>query len=274
MSPTLIETPSIESEIENYLNQVGDIFCAFRWQDSGCVSYGVKSGGERWFVKYSDQAQGIESLRRAKILHNQVQHQALANLHNVIETTQGVALVFDWLPGEVLYDYVTHRGQQGRNNPGSPHYLFRNLPVEKILAAINTIFDLHVVLAEHGFIAVDFYDGCIMYDFKTDQTFVVDLDEYRPGSFTLESDRLPGSRRYMAPEESVMGSQIDQVSNVFALGRMVVELLGSGSVERLRGSEAMKAATRRAVDPDRAKRYPSVGEFVAAWNQTTFQNDY
>nr|MBC8508747.1 serine/threonine protein kinase [Chloroflexota bacterium] len=210
MSPTLIETPSIDCEIETYLNQIGEIFRVFRWQDSGCISYGAECEGERWFVKCSEQPQGIESLRRAEILHTQVQHLALANLHNVIETPHGLALVFDWLPGEVLYDYIAHRGQQGRNNPGSPHYRFRNLPAEKILAALNTIFDLHVLLAERGFIAVDFYDGCIMYDFASDHTSVVDLDEYRPGPFTLEAERLPGSRRYMAPEEYVQGSEIDQ----------------------------------------------------------------
>ncbi len=269
MPPTLIETPSVDYEIETYLKQVGDVFRKFRWQDSGCISYGIESGGEHWFVKYSKQPQGIESLRRAEYLHYQVDHPALAKLHNVITCPDGVALVFDWLPGEVLYDYVTHRGQQGRNNPGSPHYRFRNLPEEKILAALDIIFDLHVLLAEQGFIAVDFYDGCIMYDFETERTSIVDLDEYRPGPFILEADRLPGSRRFMAPEEYMKGSQIDQVTNVFTLGRTVVELLGSGSVERLRGSEAMKTAIRCAVDPDRAKRYPSVGEFVAAWNKAT-----
>ncbi len=266
MSPTLIETPSIDCEIETYLEQKGEIFRVFRWQDSGCISYGVESGGKKWFVKYSKQPQGIESLQRAETLHNQVQHQALANIHNVVSCPEGLALIYDWLPGEVLYDYITHRGQQGRNNPGSPHYRFRNLPVEKILTALDTIFDLHLLLAEEGFIAVDFYDGCIMYDFETEYTSVIDLDEYRLGQFALDMERLPGSRRFMAPEEYVKGSQIDQVTNVFTLGRTVVELLGSGSIERLRGSEAIKAAIRRAVDPDRAQRYPSVKAFVEAWN--------
>ncbi len=267
MSPTLIETPSIDCEIEQYLNNIGEVFTVFRWQDSGCISYGVESEGERWFVKSSKQPKGLESLCRAEALHNQVQHQALAHLHNVIVCPDGLALVFDWLPGEVLYDYITHRGQQGRNNPGSPHYRFRNLPEEKIFESLDVIFDLHLVLVEEGFVAVDFYDGCIMYDFETDRTSVVDLDEYRPGSFILEEDRLPGSRRFMAPEEYVKGSQIDQVTNVFTLGRTVIQLLGSGSMERLRGSKAMKGVVSRAVEPDRTKRFSSVEEFVDAWNQ-------
>lgn len=267
MFPALNETPSIDCEIEIYLKQVGDIFHVFRWQDSGCVSYGIECDGVQWFVKFSKEPQGIEGLRRAETLHNTVQHPALANLYNSIVCPDGLALVFDWLPGELLYDYITHRGQQGRNNPGAPHYRFRNLPVEKILAAIDTIFDLHLLLEENGFIAVDFYDGSILYDFETERTSVIDLDEYRPEPFTLELDHLPGSRRFMAPEERVKGSRIDQVTNVFSLGRLVAELLGGGSVEKLGSYGNLKAVTTRAVDPDRDQRYPSVQSFVEAWDQ-------
>ncbi len=267
MSAALIETPNIDCEIETYLKQVGDIFHVFRWQDSGCVSFGVECDGERLFVKNSQEAQGIEGLRRAEVLHQRVQHPALANLHNVIACPDGLALVFDWLPGELLYDYITHRGQQGRNNPGAPHYRFRNLPAEKILASIDTIFDLHLLLEEKGFVAVDFYDGSILYDFETERSSVIDLDEYRFGPFTVEEDRLPGSRRFMAPEEKIRGSQIDQVTNVYTLGRLVVELLGGGSVEKLGSYGNLKAVITRAVDPDRDQRYPSVQSFVEAWSQ-------
>ncbi|WDV51929.1 hypothetical protein PV963_16880 [Streptomyces coeruleorubidus] len=37
---------------EPYLRTVGEVFRAFRDQDSSCVSYGVRlADGERWFVK-------------------------------------------------------------------------------------------------------------------------------------------------------------------------------------------------------------------------------
>lgn len=267
MTNALIETPSIDCEIETYLKQVGDVFHVFRWQDSECISFGVECGDECWFVKFSNEPQGIEGLHRSEAIHQAVHHQALANLHNVISCTDGMALVFDWLPGELLYNYITDRGQQGRNNPGSPHHRFRNLSIEKIVAAIDTIFDLHVLLAKNNFIAVDFYDGSILYDFETERTSVIDLDEYRPGPFTLEADRLPGSRRFMAPEEWVRGSQIDQVTNVYSLGRLVVEMLGGGSVEKLGSYGNLKAVITRAVDPDRDQRFPSVKAFVEAWNQ-------
>jgi serine/threonine-protein kinase len=39
-------------ETDPYLREVGEVFRAYREQDSGCVSYGVRlPDGKRWFVK-------------------------------------------------------------------------------------------------------------------------------------------------------------------------------------------------------------------------------
>lgn len=54
-----------------------------------------------------------------------------------------------------------------------------------------------------GFIAVDLYDGGLMYDYESAQPWVYDLDEYRSGPFVLEEDCLPGSMQLMAPDEFV-----------------------------------------------------------------------
>ncbi|WEV29163.1 hypothetical protein OYE22_31240 [Streptomyces sp. 71268] len=53
----------------------------------------------------------------------------------------------------------------------------------------------HVGVEEAGFVAIDFYDGCMLYDFDQHRIKLIDLDEYRVGPFVLEADRLPGSRR-------------------------------------------------------------------------------
>ena len=73
----------------------------------------------------------------------------------------------------------------------------------------------------------------------------------------------------MAPEEFVRGSQIDQVTNVYTLGRTALVLLGDdlGSPERFRGTVSMRAVVSRATEADRRKRYPSVREYVAAWRE-------
>jgi len=118
-----------------------------------------------------------------------------------------------------------------------------------------------------GFVAVDFYDGSVLYDFAGRQAHLIDLDEYRRGPFTLTEDRLPGSRRYMAPEESVRGALIDARTTVFNLGRAARLLLDAGDRERAwRGTAAQYAVIARATAPDPADRYPTVAELNAAWH--------
>ena len=265
MVTSILEVKSIQIHIESYLNRAGEVFKTYREQDSRCVSFGLCSEGRRWFVKHSDDPRGMESLRRARYLHTSVHHPALPHLWNDFETPCGLALVYDWLPGETLYQYSYARGENARHDPANPHARFRALPASRILDALGTIFDVHLSLAEHGFIAVDFYDGCILYDFDAHRTYLIDLDEYRPGPFTLEEDRLPGSKRFMAPEEWQRGAQIDQITNVYTLGRTALELLGTGGPENWKGRAALRAIAERAASPDRSARHGSVSEFVQDW---------
>ena len=230
------------------------------------MSYGVLAGGRRWFVKHSDDPRGMASLRRAQVLHSKIQHQDLPRLRNTFETPGGLALVQDWVPGELLY-YPTRSSAEQRCDPTFPPVRFRALPLARILDSLDTIYDIHLVLAEYGFIAVDFYDGCIIYDFEQSRTTLCDLDEYRDGPFTLETNRLPGSRRFMAPEEFQRGARIDQVTNVFTLGRTALLLLGDGtaSLESWKGTDAMREVVVRATSSERARRHQSVREYVEDW---------
>ena len=262
----LTEVDHINTDIRSFLNQNGVIFKIFDQQDSGCVSYGVELNAQRWFVKESSEPRTVESLRRAIALHSLVQHTALPRLHNAFKTPKnGLALVYDWLPGEILYDVSDFPGQAGQRDPKSAHARFCALPVEKIIAALSAIYDLHRVLAVAGFIAVDFYDGCILYDFVTESTFIVDLDEYRPGPFLNPTDRLYGSSRFMAPEEFQLGARIDQITNVFTLGRTALVFLSDGDSSNWRGDIPAKTVIEKATQPERANRYSTVAEFVDAW---------
>ncbi len=263
----LTDIQQIDDELEPYLEQAGEIFQAFRLQDSACVSYGVRVGEKRFFLKHSAQPRGVVSLRRAYALNRAVQHPALPHLYNAFGTPAGgLALVYDWAPGELLYDYTIFRGER-QTNPLSPIVRFRELPAERAQAALDVVYNVNLLLAENGYIAVDFYDGCILYDFDTHSTHIIDLDEYRPGPFNNEAGRLPGSKRFMAPEEFQLGARIDQVTNVFTLGRAAFELISDGSTERSkwRGTDGQYTVALKAVSEDRAARYQNVPFYVAAW---------
>ena len=170
-------------------------FAIFDEQDSGCVSYGIARGGRRLFVKTARTARGRESLRRAARFHQSIRHPAIVHPLAVTDTPNGPQLTYPWCEGTVLNRAAV------RGSDRSALERFQGLPVDEVVPAVSTILDAHLSVAGAGFVAVDLYDGCFLYDFVAGEMRLIDLDEYRPGPFTLEADRLPGSQRYMAPEE-------------------------------------------------------------------------
>ena len=269
MSLDLTSIREADTPIEELVHRSGEVVRVYREQDSGCVSYVLEVGEGRFFVKAARTDAARESLRRAEALHEAIRSPTLARLLNAFSAPEGPVHVYEWVPGEILYDYVTMDGERGRADPSSAHARFRKLPVDRILDALSAIYDLHAQIAEAGFVEVDFYDGCILYDFDEHRTWVCDLDEYRPGPFALDAPRLPGSRRFMAPEEFVRGSVIDQRTTVFTLGRTAAVLLSDGDPESgaWRGTDRIRDVLRRATSRDRDNRSESVAAFVRAWRE-------
>ncbi len=261
----ILRVERVVGDVAEHLARVGSVFAAFLLQDSGCRAWGGAIDGQRWFVKASMEARAVPSLRRAIELHAKVSHPTIIPLREWVETDDGLALVYPWVDGEVLYG--APGGRATRLDPSGAHARFRALPVSEIVAALDAIFAAHVELARAGFVAVDLYDGCFVYDFAARRMWLCDLDEYRPGPFVVEEDRLPGSTRFMAPEELTRGATIDERTTVFALGRTALVLLDEGDAERrFRGTPAMAAVLATATHPDPTQRHASVVEFVTAWS--------
>jgi serine/threonine protein kinase, bacterial len=243
----------------------GHVFAQFDRQDSGNISYGVRSGDARCFVKTAgiagsaavlDRDQRIQLLRNAIEIARSCAHRLLVPLRRVIESPGGPLLVYDWFDGELVGVAPDQRA-----DPTSSFQRFRALPtLEHELAAI---FDLHVALAAEGWIANDFYDGCLMYEFAASELRVIDLDGYHRGPFRNEMGRLFGSTRFMAPEEFERGAMIDERTSVFTMGRAAFVFLGEA--DAFRGTAAQLAAALTACQPDPSKRFPSLRAFRDAW---------
>lgn len=246
--------------VEPYLRTVGEVFRAFRDQDSGCVSYGVLlPDGDRWFVKEAVTDRAQRSLDRGWAFHRAVRHPVIVPQLRRIAVRGGTrtAAVMPWYKGEPLY--------------GAPaRARFRALPVPRVLHALDRILDAHLAVEAAGHVAVDLYDGAFLHDFDADELHLIDLDEYRPGPFVLTEDRLPGSRRFMAPEEWRRGSVIDIRTTVHALARTVRLLLDAGDDERAwRGTAAQLAVVERGMRADPGERFAGVRELVTAWRAAT-----
>jgi amidase len=254
--------------LDRRLRALGEVFATFRDQDSGGASFGVEVGGRRLFVKGAVEPRAEPSLRRAVAVHRAVRHPAVVPLLGELAADGVPALVYPWVDGEVLYG--PRGGATARCDPSSAHARFRRLPVPEVLAAVERIFAAHLVVADRGYVAVDLYDGCFLYDADRHEMHLCDLDEYRPGPFVLDEDRLPGSERFMAPEERRRGALIDERTTVHALGRSALVLLDAGDLDGgFRGPAAARAVAERATRAEPEDRYPTVAELVAAWHSAT-----
>lgn len=268
----MLSLDQIDCTPEEHLRDAGAVFAVFDQQDSGNVSYGVEVSGGRYFVKTAGRAeldlphlpheQRVWLLRNAARIGQAYRHTALPLLRRVIESPHGPMLVYNWVDGELL-----GVPRHARDDRASAFYRFRHLPIERIVAALDTVVDVHELLGRGGEVACDFYDGCLLYDFAAHRLSVVDLDNYRPGRFRNEMGRMFGSTRFMAPEEFVKGSMIDQRTSVFTLGRTVLVLLGDGTMSRdaFRGSEKLWNVAMRACEPKPDLRHNSLAEFCAEW---------
>jgi serine/threonine-protein kinase len=267
---------------EHYLNSVGTVFAEFgaQTQDSGNISYGVQIGAKRYFVKTAgrsddprpalDHSARVALLRNAVRLRKSGEHATLPSLYRVIESPTGPLLIYEWLEGELL---GVPRAQ--RDDPASAFQRFRSLSADTILSCLDAVYDLHDQIARSGWIAVDFYDGCLIYDFAAGRLGVIDLDMYASGPFRNSMGRMFGSTRFMAPEELELGAFIDERTNVFVMGRTALVFLSGGTLDAddFRGSLALFQVVAKACDPRRSRRFDSMAAFYLAWRTARARSD-
>jgi serine/threonine-protein kinase len=249
-----------------FVAQHAEVFAVFdaTTQDSGNVSYGGRVGDDRIFIKtagvpddprpFLPHDARVALLRNAARLARDVSDPALPPLRNVVESVEGPLLIYDWVDGELV---GTTRDRRG--DPTSAFARFRALDARERAAALDTVFRVHVKLADRGWIASDFYDGSLIYDFARRRVYLVDLDSYRDGPFTNDMGRMFGSDRFMAPEEYALGARIDERTTVFTMGRAIIQFLplGTEPIDRL-------IARACASEPDR--RFQTMTQFYEAWS--------
>jgi serine/threonine-protein kinase len=274
MPHPLLDCDAVDRPAEQYLRLVGTVFAEFGalTQDSGNVSYGVQIDARRFFVKTAgrpdepspvlDHPARVALLRNAVHLHQSCEHAAVPTLYHVVESPTGPMLVYEWLDGELL-----RASRARRDDPASAFQRFRGLPADTILGCLDAIYNLHEQIVGAGWIAVDFYDGCLIYDFAAGRLGVIDLDMYQRGPFRNSMGRMFGSTRFMAPEELELGAMIDERTTVFVMGRTALVLLSDGTrdADAFRGELALFQVVSQACAPERSHRFDSMAAFCQAW---------
>jgi len=278
MAHPLVEIEAIDDELGRYLSTIGSIFATFdREVHSGNVAYGVQVEGVRYFVKCAGQPDSpscftlderVALLNNAIVLAREIDHPLVPKLLNVIDSpTHGPTLIYEWADGELL-----DVPREQRDDPASSYQRFRQLPADEIANALDSIFEVHAMLAARGWVAVDFYDGSLMYDFDHGKLTVIDLDCYHRGPFINTMGEMFGSSRFKAPEESLLHAAIDQRTTVYTLGRCIAVFLSDGTLDRapFRGTNSAFDVMTKACQPDPANRHQTVADFCTAWKAFWF----
>ena len=249
----------------SFLAEYGEPFEVFDQQDSGNICFSLRRGEEKRFVKVAGAVtvrgsvspeEAVRRMRACSAVWHALAHPALLALIEEKPIPGGCAQVFEYFEGRCMSPMY------------GEHKRFRALPFQEKLGIYQTVLAFHEYVGSRGYVAIDFYDGCVLYNFETRQCRLCDVEFYRPGPIVNDMGRMWGSGRFMSPEEFTLGAVIDERSNVYAMGQTAFQLFGGGtdhSPEQWHASQAMYRAAIKAVSERREDRYASIAEYRAAW---------
>jgi aminoglycoside phosphotransferase (APT) family kinase protein len=250
-----------------FINEYGKVFKVYDDQDSGNIGFGVKSGDGNIFIKFAGAPtaryagkpeEAVAELKASVEVYENLAHPHLVKLIRGEEVGGGFAAIFEWTDGKCM----------GKMYPLSRE-TFLQMPDHSRMKVFRDILDFHIHVIEKGYVAIDFYDGSILYDFSNEKTLICDIDLYSRRPFINTMGRMWGSSRFMSPEEFQQGSEIDEITNVYVMGATAFALFGGEkdrSFGKWRLSEGLYEVALRAVSDDRENRQQSLGELKEEWD--------
>ena len=249
----------------SFMKEYGTVFKVYDDQDSGNICFGTEKDGQRYFVKFAgasteqyngDPADAISRLKATLPIYSDLKHKNLIELIEAKEIGGGFAMVFKWADGDCM----------GRMYPAA-HRRFMQLPVNDRLAVFSDILSFLECVGSRNYVAIDFYDGSIMYDFVNGKTTICDIDLFRKQPCINDMERMWGSSRFQSPEEYLLGADIDEITNVYTLGATAFALFGeyNRTREKWQLSDKLFEIATRAVSDDRANRQQTIRQFTAEW---------
>ena len=214
----------------SFLSKYGKVFKVFDAQDSGNICFGVADSANKYFIKFAgapteracvSAEEAITNLKRTIPIYIDLAHPTLIRYIKSEGIGGGFAMVFDWIDAECPHPmYPISRKR------------FLQMPTEKRIDIFEDILMFHAHVAAKGYVAIDFYDGSIMYDFEHERTTICDIDFYTKAPYKNQMGRLWGSSRFMSLEESTLGAEIDEVTNVYAMGATAFALFSDSNRSR------------------------------------------
>ncbi|MEG0767047.1 MAG: phosphotransferase, partial [Clostridia bacterium] len=255
----------------DFLAKYGRVFQVFDDQDSGNLCFGCERDGARYFIKFAGaptqsyqgtQEDAIARLQATFPIYRALHHPNLIEFVGAEKIGGGFAMIFAWTDGVCM----------GRQYPAA-HQKFMQADIPTRLDVFRDILSFFAYVAIQGYVAVDFYDGSILYDFHNRKTMICDIDFFRKAPCVNDMGRMWGSSRFMSPEEFALGATLDEITNVYTLGATAFALFAD--CDRRRDSWTLHdktyAVAAKAVRDSRAERQRSVRDFIGEWKTALCQ---
>ena len=248
-----------------FINKYGKVFKVFDDQDSGNICFGTEKDGEKFFVKYAGAPteaydgtaqDAINRLKSIPPIYRDLRHPNLIQLIDTEEIGNGFSVIFKWADGDCM----------GRMYIAA-HHRFMNLPVEVRCNIFHDVLNFLDFIHSQGYVALDFYDGSIMYDFKNEKTTICDIDLFRKKPCINDMGRMWGSSKFMSPEEFEFGAKIDEVTNVYTAGAIAFALFSEydRTYEKWSLNKELFHVVTKATANDRNVRQQSIRQFIEEW---------
>lgn len=283
-----------ESHDFSWLEKYGEAFWCVDETGSGCIGIGMENAGKKYFCKIAGvntlgaeitPKESVQLLKEAVSLYYELEHPNLVKIVEEYAYKQFYIVVFEWANGECLFDHWNFEKYKNDSTLKSPKEKFRELPASKKLHMVEVLFSFLQSVNKKGYVAVDFYDGSIIYDFMTDRTTICDIDLFRKAPVVNDIGmEWYGTKRLKAPEEYIKGSAIDEQTNIFTLGALIFDFFGSFSESEMEQryllnrfipcsyshwqlNEQSYQVAIKAVSTNRNERYKTFTEFFDDWEK-------
>lgn len=276
----------------SWLNNYGTVFSVIDETGSGCISFGIEKENKKYFIKIAgaktveaeiSEEESIKLLKEAVIKYKDIKHENLIKLVDAFDYNEFYVVIYEYAEGLCLFDHWNFDRYE-KTKEITPMMRFKSLSVEKRLNVVYKLFSFFESFINAGYVAVDFYDSSIIYDFEKDEVTFCDIDLFRkmPTSNDLGKDYF-GTKRLKAPEENELGAIIDEQTSLFTLGAIIFDMFSKTSnieerydkgvfipnkLDEFELNEDTYKVLLKATNYERLNRYKTIKEFEEHFGET------
>lgn len=225
----------IEETDFSFLSHYGKVFNLFDQTDSGNISFStINEKQQKFFIKVAGAKtlnsnvtpeEAVNNLRKSVTTYKELQANSLIQLIESHSYNQLFYLVFEWVDGECLFDHWNFDYYQSHPEVLTPKDKIALLSITQKEEIIISLLNFMSLVEQHNYIAVDFYDGSLIYHFDTNRLMICDIDFFHKGNLkNMVGENYWGTKRMKSPEEYRQGTTINQATNTFNFGALLFNL--------------------------------------------------